>query len=229
MTDESDLIRNICLSPHDDVPRLIYAEWLDDHRQSRKANAIRAHIEAEMKYPGQAIIFGRLQYAGVEESEPHKLLSIATNYTSGLRSEEVGHELSDLMSRNMVGWRRGLIEEITLPLAMFVGPRECPACKGRGKVYGVKIEKLPTRLSELRRMPSVADLPHQVLVPCDNCHGSGRVPGIAKELFGRWPVTKVTFTEDGADDFFAAVGQTDPVNWGRQLAGLPPLPATLII
>jgi len=43
--DEKALLRTICDSPDDDTPRLVYADWLQEHGQEERAEFIRAQIE----------------------------------------------------------------------------------------------------------------------------------------------------------------------------------------
>ena len=41
MTDGDDLYRAVLDSPEDDAPRLIYADWLDEHGRPERAEFIR--------------------------------------------------------------------------------------------------------------------------------------------------------------------------------------------
>jgi uncharacterized protein (TIGR02996 family) len=45
MTEHPGLLRTIFDAPHDDVPRLIYADWLEDNGQGERAEFIRAQVE----------------------------------------------------------------------------------------------------------------------------------------------------------------------------------------
>jgi uncharacterized protein (TIGR02996 family) len=45
VSDRDALLRAICESPDDDAPRLIYADWLDEHGDPRQAEFIRVQIE----------------------------------------------------------------------------------------------------------------------------------------------------------------------------------------
>jgi uncharacterized protein (TIGR02996 family) len=45
MSDRDALLRAICENPDDDAPRLIYADWLDEHDDPRQAEFIRVQIE----------------------------------------------------------------------------------------------------------------------------------------------------------------------------------------
>ena len=40
-TDDAALWRAVVATPHDDAPRLIYADWLDEHGQPERAEFVR--------------------------------------------------------------------------------------------------------------------------------------------------------------------------------------------
>jgi uncharacterized protein (TIGR02996 family) len=44
MTDEDALLAAIAAAPRDDAPRLVYADWLQDHNQDTKADYLRAVV-----------------------------------------------------------------------------------------------------------------------------------------------------------------------------------------
>lgn len=46
MTDGEALFRSVCDTPRDDLPRLVYADWLDEHDQPERAEFIRLQCEA---------------------------------------------------------------------------------------------------------------------------------------------------------------------------------------
>ncbi|MBM3980407.1 MAG: TIGR02996 domain-containing protein [Planctomycetes bacterium] len=46
MSDEKALLAAIWAHPHEDTPRLMYADWLDEHGQGERAEFIRVQIEA---------------------------------------------------------------------------------------------------------------------------------------------------------------------------------------
>jgi uncharacterized protein (TIGR02996 family) len=43
--DEAALLKAVCASPADDLPRLVYADWLDEHDRGIRAEFIRGQIE----------------------------------------------------------------------------------------------------------------------------------------------------------------------------------------
>jgi uncharacterized protein (TIGR02996 family) len=45
MTDEADFLRAIIERPDDDLPRRVFADWLDEHGQPERAEFIRVQCE----------------------------------------------------------------------------------------------------------------------------------------------------------------------------------------
>ena len=45
MSDEAGLLAAIRERPADDFPRRVYADWLDDHGQTERAEFIRLHLD----------------------------------------------------------------------------------------------------------------------------------------------------------------------------------------
>ena len=43
--DEAALLKAVCAAPDDDLPRLVYADWLDEHNEQSRAEFIRTQIE----------------------------------------------------------------------------------------------------------------------------------------------------------------------------------------
>src|SRR5688572_30810707 len=60
MTDDEAFVRRIVASPGDDLPRLVYADWLDDRGDPRAA-----YLRAETAAPGNAAKLAPLS-AGLE-------------------------------------------------------------------------------------------------------------------------------------------------------------------
>ena len=58
MSSDTGLLKDICANPDDDTPRLVYADWLDDHGDAEGAEFIRLQIRlskmpAGDRRPGQ--------------------------------------------------------------------------------------------------------------------------------------------------------------------------------
>jgi uncharacterized protein (TIGR02996 family) len=45
MTDREALLRAVCENPEDDLPRLVFADWLEDHDEPERARFIRVQVE----------------------------------------------------------------------------------------------------------------------------------------------------------------------------------------
>jgi uncharacterized protein (TIGR02996 family) len=111
MADHPGLIQAILDAPDDDGPRLIYADWLDDHGEALRAEFIRLHCRWE-------------QFCG--EGEPPIRFGVASE---NLRPEHQARLLAPLLSLGLTPrvqvdpynyqgarfiFRRGLVEEIEL-------------------------------------------------------------------------------------------------------------------
>lgn len=60
MTDRDALLRTILLDPADDVARLVYADWLEEHGEPLRA----AFIRLQVAEPERAVTFGRKKMPG---------------------------------------------------------------------------------------------------------------------------------------------------------------------
>jgi uncharacterized protein (TIGR02996 family) len=47
MTEREALLRAVCEFPNDDTPRLVFADWLQEHDEEARAEFIRAQVETE--------------------------------------------------------------------------------------------------------------------------------------------------------------------------------------
>src|SRR6516162_10243136 len=102
MTEHEGFLDAIKAEPDDDTPRLIYADWLDDHGQPERAEFIRLQIES----------------ARLPEGDPR-----AAEFD--VRAEEIlaEHEIEWLgeWSERLVRWsfRRGFLDAITIEAESF--------------------------------------------------------------------------------------------------------------
>lgn len=60
MTERDALLRAILVDPADDVARLVYADWLEEHGEPLRA----AFIRAQVAEPDRAVTFGRKKAPG---------------------------------------------------------------------------------------------------------------------------------------------------------------------
>jgi hypothetical protein len=204
---EARLLRAVLESPGDDTPRLAYADWLDDNAgvvpcpictgpgfprgpvpagctkcrgsleipddRRERAEFIRIQCELAGRPDGSPETTRRRSDLFEREGDllwnmqgagimPGQMLAHA-------RRDWAGPDLS-AMAKTIPGrsawtWSRGFISTVRAPLAVLAG-EECYLCHaGLGDGH-------PPR-------------------NCPACSGTGRVPGIGRDLFGLQPVTRV--------------------------------------
>ncbi len=123
MTDRDAFRRAVCAAPDDDTPRLVFADWLDEHGEPKRAEFIRLQCEL-----GQVEEFGPRWRALRERAE--KLL--------GPNREKWSQELAGRKLLN-VEFRRGFVGEATVSSDAGQPPpwgrgrpgRSCCRCRGR--------------------------------------------------------------------------------------------------
>jgi uncharacterized protein (TIGR02996 family) len=88
MTRDDDFVRAVCEAPDDDVLRLVYADWLEDHGRCERAELIRVQCAlAAGDPPDRADLERRahdlLRAHGVEWSAPFRHLATSWEYRRG--------------------------------------------------------------------------------------------------------------------------------------------------
>lgn len=132
--EESALVRQILTRPADDTPRLVYADWLDEHDQADRAEFIRMSVEANRS---TAPCYHDLtRPPGCPTCALHiRADALAREWTDGEINWErwaglpsIGwacHNLTGeprtklLRTANGFRFRRGFVDEIRLPLSAF--------------------------------------------------------------------------------------------------------------
>jgi len=134
-TDESALLASVVADPEDDAPRLVYADWMDEHRQPERAAFIRVQCEMWRIDHDSAAWDGAL-WDRLEE-RALKLWQTDAAFPLSQLPEVPGQTLA--YNRNdfeIIGWggrlevRRGFVASVALPLAAFLGGQPCPSCGG---------------------------------------------------------------------------------------------------
>ena len=192
------MLRAVLVSPEDDAPRMVYADWLDENGQEVRAEFIRVQIKlaalpkwvndlsAEDIY-GLAPLSGdspsRIAFERREALERRQQeLWLPGAY--GAHSHPIGPGVTAVLSPIFPGrlpsdrvavYRRGFVDLIECPLAAFLGG-PCRSCDG-GFVWDV--------------YDSDRNPPGRREVHCSICKGVGRVPGLATSLFTTHPITEV--------------------------------------
>lgn len=176
MTDEErSLLQAVLVNPFDDLPRLVMADYYDEHGKPDIASFIREQI-----------------------SDPERAIASSEELTMILE-----HFQPPNLIISSVTMRRGFPDEIHCTIESFMGggpsPTErtyCISCAGRGEIARMPVQRFvysQSRDSTVRKLPLPA---HD---KCEDCDGVGYVPtvreGIAKEIGRRWPITKIVLTD----------------------------------
>jgi uncharacterized protein (TIGR02996 family) len=114
MTEEDALIAAIAANPDDDTPRLVYADWLDEHDRPVRAEFIRVQIDIARKEALPRVLQNR--YVDVWKRNQELI--------DRHRDELLG-PLAGLPAGVRVEFRRGFVSELTLTcdqLAALAGP-----------------------------------------------------------------------------------------------------------
>lgn len=167
-TTESRLLRAVLESPGDDTPRLAYADEIEA-AQPERAEFIRVQLALTKEEDESAAFVLHAREQQLWDANKCKWFgdSWAVLYLDSDGEDACGQYQSEAI----VG--RGFVAAVRAPLAVLVGG-ECGTCGGRGRYY---------------------DGAGWTIDACPACSGTGRVPGIGRELFERQPVTRVEVTD----------------------------------
>jgi uncharacterized protein (TIGR02996 family) len=195
MTDGDRLLRRILECPEDDAPRLIYSDWLEEQGEDERARFIRFQIKVARwnctfaqttEQPGWKHNCGTddkgfwlcqpIRSKCREMFEKHKCEWFGESLAI-LYMEDEGEDADgqyEGLNKAFIG--RGFVSSVSLTCEAFVGG-PCPRCNGSG-------------LSE-REYHGVVDNDGG----CGRCGGTGRIEGVARELFQRHPIVDVKLVD----------------------------------
>lgn len=174
MTDtETALLRAVREAPDADFPRLVYADFLDENGQGDRAEFIRHEVT-----------LGGCQWCDNKKSRTERLCDAAGDmddfdcrkFRSKFREWFNFPDLRD----GMFIVRRGFPDRVTLTTAQFMGG-PCGRCDG-GSAQVFTPGNYDQQTGVWR-------------AHCPACHGTGQAPGLARELFERWPITGVRLSD----------------------------------
>lgn len=187
MTTRDDLMAAIIANPRDDGLRLVMADWLDEHGDSRRAEFIRLQIRiaeierfcscgscVKLRGGGQCTN-GPCAVSRERDEQPD-----GTSRNAMLRLKEsnlLDFGFDEIPKYTKITYCRGFPAEVTLTMAQFLDGERCGQCGG---------SKVVPRPNRKRR-----DAP---AIDCPDCHGSGRTPGVIDRLVA-WPIEKVTISD----------------------------------
>src|SRR4051812_14383873 len=114
MTDRATFLAAIAAAPDDDLPRLIFADWLDEHGEPDRAEFIRLQCAITRGEPGDQ------RRADALEAE-HRMTWLGPLARAVFRAE----------------FRRGFVEHAVLPAAIFLA--HGPALRQETPLRGVTL------------------------------------------------------------------------------------------
>jgi uncharacterized protein (TIGR02996 family) len=131
--EQQAFIAAICAAPKDDIPRLVYADWLDENGQPEQAEFIRVQCELAKWHTGwPAMTFERKDVLCLRERDLWKIVGaqVVAKVRSGLRDPMFWQVQLNALSiahdaDKGVVIRRGFVDEFRGPAAWFyeAGPR----------------------------------------------------------------------------------------------------------
>lgn len=202
MTDREALMKAILTDPADDTARLVYADWLQEHGEDARAEFIRVQCRLARKQCPWCEGKGTLLGGAGDKSNPEcdcgtaalrrrerdlfTFYNIQTwfrdpgpvfdRHTTDVVEYKSLRETCWVMGVSACFVSRGFISGVTLDSRTFLGG-PCGFCSGRGN---------------FQTSGSYAECPRCI---GPRGVGTGRTPGVARDLFARHPITAVTLTD----------------------------------
>jgi uncharacterized protein (TIGR02996 family) len=195
-TDRDALLAAILAAPADDAPRLVYADWLDEHGEGDRAEFIRlgCFLSHNPKPPGcEGVSRGQkcddpecpwvvyckkeTRYRKLLAGPHHEWITPPIGWKSvwgtpvGSKTLEIGwvNLTPERFGTASFTFAKGFVAGVRLTAAAFLGG-PCGNC-GPEPSYEGDVN------------------------PCPDCSGSGRTPGVAGALFRSQPVEAVRLTD----------------------------------
>lgn len=185
-----DFLRAIIAAPDDDLPRLAYADWLEESGEAELAEFIRVQCElakpenrdtdwVDMVLDVRKLAKRENELACHEKIDFHYGECLDFYWTTDQikpKEDDYRHSFAIV--------RRGFIAEIHLTLSQFFGG-ECGRCDGEGRWYDNE------------------GYYERGWRKCKHCHGTGRTPALGPQIFRDHPVERVVITD------------REPFRWGN--------------
>ncbi len=154
MDEHLPFLRAICANPADDLPRLVYADYLEESGEPdavARAHFIRAQIALTQLTPAS--------------KEFREMLAV-TNRLSGMYSQDWLWDLpEELHAHGKPQWRRGFIESVKMPWETFVGESLFDTVPlTRVRIDSVRFDH-GTTVEALEALPHVRRITHLSLGP----------------------------------------------------------------
>jgi uncharacterized protein (TIGR02996 family) len=205
--DRAAMLRTILEHPEADEPRLIFADWLDDHGEHPSAAFIRRQMNGEAVAPPLTVV-NRIDDE-VLGCQPHQCFR-SGGKEHALSNRALGWVIRKPSEDRQFLFRRGLLDEVKMPCAAFMA-NAASLFAAHPVTRVVLVDKRPYAESWFRESAGLT-------------HPSDPASDLPDELFA---LTKPEFqtycgfrSESAANDALSAAC----VSYGRSLAGLQPLP-----
>lgn len=229
MAEERHLLAAVLAAPDDDLPRLVYADFLRESGQTERADFIEVQLElakvpAEPEMTCSAMFFNSSRQAREHSASCGwcRWVGEHRDPSEPLRKRERDllehHELTLLAGAPLlsVGWqanstwvpeaewefRRGFVDRVEMPLRWWCGG-DCPACQGTGAYVD------PRNFDDTGRW-----LGGYETTDCDHCSGTGKIAAVGPAVVSRHPVAVCRISDSEADP----IG--DEFCWVRRRDGL---------
>jgi uncharacterized protein (TIGR02996 family) len=196
MSLEAAFLSDIITNPDDDTPRLVYADWLDDHGDSARAEFIR--VQCRLARMAEA----HSHYAPLHRRARELLHAHRQRFLGPLAHLLVGgsSNLDEVM-----GFQRGFVESMVVPLEAFM--RHAEEVWARTTVQSLGVYGA----APLEALAALMNCPHMARIRSLNL-GTLRLPGGGVKLLARSPylarVTELSLmgTEVSAEDLVILAG-----------------------
>jgi uncharacterized protein (TIGR02996 family) len=183
MSDEEALFAAILAHPDEDTPRLVYADWLQEHGDEPRADFIRLQIERERLTPADP------QFPTVLRRERTLFAHHKARWLMPLQVMLPGASMK---------FRRGFVEELTVPAALFA--RHGDEVAKMAPLRMVRVTQLGVHAADVSRVP---------------CGPGARVYGVIREARWSYPEERVEFLRQASDALepYIAVGRWLVLAW----------------
>src|SRR5262245_57560395 len=100
MTNHDALLRAVLEVPADDAPRLVFADWLDEHGHPERAEFIRVQLQMEARWP---LDQPRCPECGCDPGSEHRLVAVGS-HPPDCRWFQLWTRQADLWNGNARRW-----------------------------------------------------------------------------------------------------------------------------
>jgi uncharacterized protein (TIGR02996 family) len=144
-------VAGVIAAPADDLPRLVLADWIEEHGDPDRANFIRVqcelakrqpHFDAHKPGPTKQVCHERFVFVGLRQRErellgPHAVGAYGENYYRWFVEPPELHRVQQV-DLGAVVVRRGFVAEVRVNGGLLWWGGHCPRCSGEGcSTYGV--------------------------------------------------------------------------------------------